>query len=82
MNMDVPRELRVLIMNYVNRSELIDLIIIFDIELTPSEYITMIRTRFPLYYRKEITRWNIQQIYMSLLEISEIIIEARPHFDR
>jgi len=63
--MNIPNELYVIIASYLDYKDLLNYISFIDTTLTNTNYITLIRGRFPDYYKESINKYNTK-IFMKL----------------
>lgn len=70
--MELPRELYLKIGSYVNLKDY-NSYVGFLGTLTASEYITLLKYRFPSYYKPSLNKYDIKSIYKSLLFLERLV---------
>src|SRR5579863_9304789 len=68
----IPKELDLLILNYldlVDFGKIVSLLREFNILLTQNDYLALMVARFPQYYKKNIMKYDIEYLYLSLLSL-------------
>jgi len=69
----IPKELLREILLYSDENEHRNLMAVTDHKLNEIDYLYLLRGKYPLYYTPDITKYNIESLYLGLLLIDSII---------